>query len=186
MAKYHFNMHGVQVDFDFDLPRMDMAGGQLPAVSVEYLIEYGIRRCLNDAGAGAKDDAERIAAIEARAVKLAQGTIRQGGGGARKSPEAAMAEGIAEERIIAAAAAKGRSLTKGQVTDLGKQYLAKHHDAIYIEVAKRMKAVAKADADFDLDAGLAKIEAEAEAKAAAAAKAKAKADAAEAKAKANS
>lgn len=127
-------------------------GEKLPPESITYLLTYGLKQAMNDPMAVGKIDgwdspeaymAERERKLKARVEALKSGdmTARRGGG-ARKSPLDTMMETVAEQVILNAAQAKGKTLTKKALGDLVKQLITdpEKSEKIEAEAKKRLSA----------------------------------------------
>ena len=111
---------------------------------LQYIVSYGIKQVLNDAGSAAKTDAEKVAMAEKNLDTLLRGEIRA----ARESdPVAARAKKIAIAVITKAMKAKGLdpAAKDSNFSTLVMEYAGKP------AVREMAKAQLEAEADIDID-----------------------------------
>lgn len=140
-----FGKHGFSRTVEMDL-------NDLPAVSIKFLLNYGLKQKLADSYAGAKTAPEVEAALDKILAKLHEGTLaertRLGGDAATRE-----ARKIAGERVDAAARAKGLKLEKSQRDELVERLL--NHpikgEPIWAEARRRVATAQALGEDLDLD-----------------------------------
>lgn len=144
--------HTVQIDWE-----------NLPDESRAFIVRYGLKQYLADGAAGAGSNAELVAGVDARMVKLANAdfTRTRGDGPAKPDTEERIALRLAKELIRAKAKAANVTLPKEKVDAAAAAFLEKDSDdakAIKAEAARQMKAKAKlAETDAGADAFLAEM-----------------------------
>lgn len=140
---FNREIHGEQIECiaEGELTVM-LNGRQLPVASIEYLVQYGIGRALNDAGAASADTPteERAAAMQKRIAKLFDGTMRAGtGGGARLTDVERVARSLAETALRA----KYPTAAAAAIKTAAVKNAHKFHDA----AKKQLANVAKLSID---------------------------------------
>lgn len=142
--------HAVAIDWD-----------NLPAESRAFIVTYGLKQYLADGAAGAANNDELVAGVNARVEKLAKAdfTRTRGDGPAKPDTEERIALRMAKEVIRAALKAKNAEADKDKVEAMAKAFLAGENPKakdILKEAKRQMEAKAKVadNAAEDILAGL--------------------------------
>lgn len=145
----------IEYAFDRATGGMTLEGKVLGVDSLEYLACYGLKQCLADSYASAKDQVEFDAMLAKRIDKLIAGTMSVREGGKRADPFEAECVRFAKAKLAAIAKARNVSLPKMD-TDEYKALLAKVRNGkakeqIEADARASLEALAKASEGLDDD-----------------------------------
>jgi hypothetical protein len=116
----------------------------LPDVSQDFIARYGLKQYLADAMAGASDQADAEAKVDARLAKLVSGDLSRtkGEGGDKPDTEQGRALKLARAAIRDMLKAKNKTATKEQVAEAAKALVEKNPKYL-AEAKKQLAAEAK-------------------------------------------
>lgn len=112
----------------------------LPDASQDFIVRYGLKQYLADAMAGASDQADAEAKVDARVAKLVSGDLSRtkGEGGDKPDTEQGRALKLARQAIRDKLKAGNRTATKEQIAEAAKVLVEK--DPRFTKEAKRQLA----------------------------------------------
>jgi hypothetical protein len=124
----------------------------LPDASKAFIQSYGLRQYLADAMAGAEDEADATARVEARRDKLVSGDLSRSRGEGLDKPDTVetRAMRLAKAAVRDQAKVKSVALTKEQVATAAKTWVDKNPKWL-AEAKKQLEAEAKAKEAVDAD-----------------------------------